>query len=190
MKINKVANTNCDDDLILFWFIVNYSWWYKIQKPRKAREVIPKLQFNLYITKPWTQSLPRTSWQTYRTNIGRPSLAHQRIHTWNNNIPTNIKGYETYRSSRSEVFLGKGILKIYRKFTGEHPCRSVISVPFCKNTSGELFLDIRYFFHKTQIACLEVEDLRIYTFPALLKCFLFFFYFHRHLAELFLHKDK
>ena len=34
----------------------------------------------------------------------------------------------TYRSSRSGVFLVKGILKIYSKFTGEHPCRSGISI--------------------------------------------------------------
>ena len=26
------------------------------------------------------------------------------------------------------MFLGKGILKIYSKFTGEHTCRSVISI--------------------------------------------------------------
>ena len=32
-----------------------------------------------------------------------------------------------YRSSRPEVFLRKGVLKIYSKFTGEHPCRSEIS---------------------------------------------------------------
>ena len=32
------------------------------------------------------------------------------------------------RCSRSEVFLVKGVLKICNKFTGEHPCRSVISI--------------------------------------------------------------
>ena len=32
------------------------------------------------------------------------------------------------RSSHSEVFLVKGNLKIRSKFTGEHPCRSVISI--------------------------------------------------------------
>ena len=31
-----------------------------------------------------------------------------------------------YRSSHSEVFRGKGVLTICSKFTGEHPCRSVI----------------------------------------------------------------
>ena len=72
------------------------------------------------------------------------------------------------RSSRSDVFLVEGVLKICSKFTGEHPCRNVISIklqsnfieitlrhgcspvnllhifriPFSKNTSGGLLLDI------------------------------------------------
>ena len=37
------------------------------------------------------------------------------------------------RSSHPEVFLGKGVLKIWSKFTGEHPCRSVISVKLQSN---------------------------------------------------------
>ena len=37
------------------------------------------------------------------------------------------------RSSHSKVFVGKGVLKIYRKFTGEHPCRSVISIKLQSN---------------------------------------------------------
>ena len=40
--------------------------------------------------------------------------------------------YKT-RSSHPEVFLGKGVLKICSKFTGEHPCRSVISVKLLCN---------------------------------------------------------
>ena len=32
------------------------------------------------------------------------------------------------RSSLPEVFLRKGVMKICRKFTGEHSCRSVISI--------------------------------------------------------------
>ena len=32
------------------------------------------------------------------------------------------------RSSHPEVFLEKGVLKICSKFTGEHSCRSVISI--------------------------------------------------------------
>ena len=37
------------------------------------------------------------------------------------------------RSSRPEVFLGKGVLKICSKFTGEHPCRSLISIKLQSN---------------------------------------------------------
>ena len=33
-----------------------------------------------------------------------------------------------YRSSNPEVFLGQGVLKICSKFTGEHPCRTAISI--------------------------------------------------------------
>ena len=32
------------------------------------------------------------------------------------------------RSSRPELFLEKSVLKICSKFTGEHPCRSAISI--------------------------------------------------------------
>ena len=71
-----------------------------------------------------------------------------------------------YRSSHPEMFLVKCVLKICSKFTGEHPCRSVISIklqikfieitlrygcspvilmhifrtPFTKSTSGGLLL--------------------------------------------------
>ena len=41
----------------------------------------------------------------------------------------NISG--TSRSRHWEVFLGKSVLKICSKFTGEHPCRSVISIVLC-----------------------------------------------------------
>ena len=69
------------------------------------------------------------------------------------------------------MFLGKGVLKISSKFTGEHPCRSAISIkllcnfiettlrhgcspvnlphifrtPFAKNISGELLLSLLNF---------------------------------------------
>ena len=70
------------------------------------------------------------------------------------------------KSSHPEVFLRKDVLKICSKFTGEHPCRSVVLIkllcnfieialryrcspvnllhifrtPFAKNTSGGLLL--------------------------------------------------
>ena len=41
--------------------------------------------------------------------------------------------FSTDKSSSSEVILRKGVLKICSKFTGEHPCRSVISIKLQNN---------------------------------------------------------
>ena len=92
---------------------------------------------------------------------------------WPNNCEecNNLQGSKSIfmiaRSSHPEVFLGKGVLKLCRKFTGEHPCRSAISIklesnfieitlchglspvnfpyilrtPVLKNTSGWLLMD-------------------------------------------------
>ena len=70
----------------------------------------------------------------------------------------------SFRSSHSEALLRKGVLKIFSKFTGEHPCQSSIKfasnfieialwhgcspvnlvhifrTPFLKNTSERLLL--------------------------------------------------
>ena len=47
------------------------------------------------------------------------------------------------------MFIGKGVLKICSQLTGEHPCRSAISIklqsrttPFPKNTSRWLLLEV------------------------------------------------
>ena len=54
-------------------------------------------------------------------------------------IRTNkINDITIFRSSHQELFLIKGILKICSKFTGEHPCRSVISIKFASATSALL----------------------------------------------------
>ena len=84
---------------------------------------------------------------------------------------SNIKALlisKSLRSSHPKVFLRKGVPKICSKFTGEHPCRSVISInlqsnfieitlrhgcspvnllhifriPFPRNTSGWLLLKV------------------------------------------------
>ena len=97
------------------------------------------------------------------------------LHIWRvNNSPdkkvfSRFVKLKMYRSSRPEVFLVKaGVLEISCKFTGEHPCRSVISIkllwnfieivlrhgcsavyllhifrtPFPKTTSGWLLLNV------------------------------------------------
>ena len=53
---------------------------------------------------------------------------HIQVLFWNFGISIAITQTtrNSLRSSASEVFLGKGALKICSKFTGAHPCRSVI----------------------------------------------------------------
>ena len=63
----------------------------------------------------------------------RLGLSHLRYHKFRHNFQNCISlicvcGLEIDRSSHPEVFLKKGVLKICSKFTGEHPCRSVISI--------------------------------------------------------------
>ena len=52
----------------------------------------------------------------------RPQISSCASSASNRNLRRSI------RSSHPEVFLGKGVLKICIKFTGEHPCRSEISI--------------------------------------------------------------
>ena len=89
------------------------------------------------------------------------------------------------RSSRSEVFLKKGVLKTCNKFTGERPCRSVISImpnfieitlwhgcspvyllhvfraPFPKTTTGWLLLHCHHQKQPPDILCEEKVFLEI-----------------------------
>ena len=55
-----------------------------------------------------------------------------------NKEPTCVKNYMSltsteFKRSHPEVFLGKGILKICRKSTGEHSCHRVISIKLQSN---------------------------------------------------------
>ena len=56
---------------------------------------------------------------------------------------------EKYRSSHPEVFLGNGVLKICSKFTGEHPCRSAISIKLQSNVAWVFSSKFAAFFQKT-----------------------------------------
>ena len=61
------------------------------------------------------------------------------------------------QSSRPEVFLRKGVLKIHSKFTGERPCQSAISV---KLQSNFIEITLRY-------GCSPVNLLHIFRTPSL-----------------------
>ena len=68
-----------------------------------------------------------------------------------------ISVFDIYRSSRPEVFLQKGVLKIWSKFTGEHPCRTAISIKLQSN-----FIEITF-----RYGCSPVYLLHIFrtSFP-------------------------
>ena len=59
------------------------------------------------------------------------------------------------RRSYLEVFLAKGVLKIYSKLTGEHPCRSSISIKLQSN-----FTEITL-----RLECFPVHMLYIFRSP-------------------------
>ena len=61
----------------------------------------------------------------------------------------------TCRSSRPEVFLEKGVLKICSKFSGERPCQGTISIKLQSN-----FIEI-----VLQHGCSPVHSLHIYRRP-------------------------
>ena len=58
----------------------------------------------------------------------------------------NSVNYIMCRSSRPEVFLGKGVLKICSKFIGEHPCRSVISIKLLCSVMYCFLIELIHFF--------------------------------------------
>ena len=61
------------------------------------------------------------------------------------------------RSSHPDVFLAKVVLKICSKFTGEHPCRSVISIKLLCN-----FIEIAL-----RHGCSSVNLMHIFRIPFL-----------------------
>ena len=68
-----------------------------------------------------------------------------------------FENLSTIRSSPSEVLLGKDVLKIYSKFTGEHPCRSVISIKLNSHVGMGLFLKIYYIFSEHRFLITPIE---------------------------------
>ena len=51
-------------------------------------------------------------------------------------LTTEVRDFQTIRSSRLVMFLGKGVLKICSKFIEEKPCRSEILIKLLKPKCG------------------------------------------------------
>ena len=62
---------------------------------------------------------------------------------------------DKYRSNNPEVFLREGFLEICSNFTGEHPCRNVISIKLFYN-----FIEITLWY-----GCPAVNLLHIFRIP-------------------------
>ena len=62
------------------------------------------------------------------TNVYKINLFIQTFECWRD---SNV---QKSRTSHPEVFLRKDVPKIYSKFTGEHPCRSMISIKLLCNS--------------------------------------------------------
>ena len=73
-----------------------------------------------------SQKPPQNSWKTPAMKSVFSNVVVQRFYLW-------LLLLVTYRSSHPEMFLRKSVLKIYIKFIGEHPCRSVISIKLLCN---------------------------------------------------------
>ena len=56
---------------------------------------------------------------------------------------------QVYRSSHPEVFSVKGVLKICSKLTGEHPCRSAISIKLQRTPLGGCFSSLQLCYQNT-----------------------------------------
>ena len=91
--------------------------------PMFLRQSLIKTLFQVNIArKKFIQSLSWKMWLVSVTCI------------WTQLLSCNIQRLlKNNRSSRAEVFLRKGVLKICSKFTGEHPCWSAISIKLQSN---------------------------------------------------------
>ena len=88
--------------------------------------------------------------------MGRTSLKEVLLRFINHLISSSFNSDNSiFRSSHSELFLRKGVLKLCSKFIGEHPCWSVISINLQSN-----FIEIAL-----QHGCSPVNMLHIFITP-------------------------
>ena len=149
------------------WFLVAIDNWqspkyashFRIRNSRAKRNKSRKVTVVLWcLLFQFVELQDQHTWLNLRIIF---PLTSSQTHWFNTLILATV-----YRSSPSEVFLRKGVLKICSRFTREHPCRSVISMKlqsdfieialrhgcfpvnflhifrtfFCKNTSDGLLL--------------------------------------------------
>ena len=94
--------------------------------------------------------------------LGKLSLGLFLYFSLFNNCHKTCVSPSKIRSSRPDVFLGKVVLKICSKFTGEHPCRSAILRKLQSNFIESNFIEIAL-----RHGCFPVNLLHIFKTPFL-----------------------
>ena len=119
-----------------------------------------------HIQRPFTVLLQRAgNTCTFHASISS-SCQHDGVINYQHRIPSNFVsnifliialhvGRIVVKTCRPKMFLVKDVLKICSKFTGEHPCRSVISI---KLQSSFIEITLRY-------GCSPVNLLHPFTTP-------------------------
>ena len=116
------------------------NWWYLlVEKIKKIESLLPTKSIAVF-------NVPLLKLHYFLKNVISAYLVESVLS--NDTSDTNFVSLVTFenrnisflksicsiiKSSHPEVFLGKGVLKICMKFTGEHPCRSAISIKFQSN---------------------------------------------------------
>ena len=136
-------------------FLQNSSGWLLLTRSVKV-SYLPWLNFFKVINKDIRKPLISFCWIFYYQFSTRCSL---------------LEFIPKCRSSRPEVFLVKGVLKICRKFTGEDPCQSAISIKLQRNLieialRESVLLQIYCIFseHDTDILFYQVENIKSITY--------------------------
>ena len=140
------------DKFLAMWLVSEFFHFSKVESVSTFFLPRPVLS-NWYYCVIWCISSEKSPFVRKKLTSGKPALCFESAQ---------------FTSNRPDVFLVKRVLKICSKFTGEHPCWSVISIklqsnpfeitlrhgfspvnllhvfktPFSKNTSGCLLLSI------------------------------------------------
>ena len=91
--------------------------------------------FTIRLPKTSSRRFPKTSLRRFQDIFKMSSKTSSRrvCKTSSRNLQDVLEDKKLFKSSGPQVFLGKGVLNICSKFTGDHPCRSAISIKLLCN---------------------------------------------------------
>ena len=104
------------------------SWHLHIQGQKKSTRLRCEICPKLIIKAPKRRQFCRSG--VFTVNFVLCSFCIFTLNRWMPVVTCCIHFYID-RTSHPEVFFKKGILRIFRQFTGEHPCKSFVWVLLC-----------------------------------------------------------